>query len=78
MTAYRSKLPVLSVRFVLFFLDDVVSLDQVCACDVCIGMHFRVSKIQEGTYVCSICLYFNRFIFIANVKFRPEVTVIKL
>lgn len=35
-------------------------------------------SVGGGVVVCSVCLYLNSFIFLANVKLRPEVIVIKL
>lgn len=47
---------------------------------VCIHIDFQVTRRgwRFNGFFFSVCLYFNSFIFLANIKLRPEVIVIKL
>lgn len=39
----------------------------------CIQIDFQVPRSRWEIVVCSVCLYFNSFIFLANITLRPEV-----
>lgn len=77
--ALRSKLPILSVGSKVYpFLPCGYCLTWSSIYDVCLYMDFQVTRSRWGIVVCSVCLYFNSFIFLGNLMLRPQVIVIKL